>query len=365
MLRSKKRRIVLTMKKVFFIILAVVMLVSFVFTGMITTGCSSNSSANVSGGKVVLRENLIHPDTDYMAKYTQTAANRFNTTFAGKYQITVHPGAALVGMAESLDGVRTGVVEIGQYPPGVFSNTDVRFSSAELPFLYNNIEANIAACKDLLPVYSELLEKNFNQKALALWTATSLDVISKKPIKTMADWKGLSVQAINPPCAAVITALGGSPVSIDFPDAYSSLSKGVVDAGMYATTQMVEYKMDEVAKYLVPVYMVPTFIVSAINLDTWKKLPDDVQKALLKEHQQMADDLNALYEVLVTTNPQTLADKGVTVYVLPKEERDRWHQAIQPYVDQQLNKMGDFGKKITEIANKINAKYPYIGYIEK
>jgi len=271
----------------------------------------------------------------------------------------------LVGMAESLDGVRTGVVEIGQYPPGVFSNTDVRFSSAELPFLYNNIEANIAACKDLLPVYSELLEKNFNQKALALWTATSLDVISKKPIKTMADWKGLSVQAINPPCAAVITALGGSPVSIDFPDAYSSLSKGVVDAGMYATTQMVEYKMDEVAKYLVPVYMVPTFIVSAINLDTWKKLPDDVQKALLKEHQQMADDLNALYEVLVTTNPQTLADKGVTVYVLPKEERDRWHQAIQPYVDQQLNKMGDFGKKITEIANKINAKYPYIGYIEK
>jgi TRAP-type transport system periplasmic protein len=344
------------MKRCVFIIFALVLMAAFMMSG-----CSSSSST----GKVVLRENLIHPATDYMAKYTQTAANRFNTTYAGKYEITVHPGGALLGMAESLDGVRTGVVEIGQYPPGVFSNTDVRFASAELPFLYNNIQANIAACKELLPVYSELLEKNYNQKALAIWTATSLDLISKKPVKTMADWKGLVMQAINPPCAAVATALGGSPVSIDFPDAYSSLSKGVVDAGMYATTQMVEYNMWEVAKYLVPVYMVPTFIVCAINLDTWKKLPKDVQDALLAEHQKMADDLNSLYEVLVTTNPDTLASKGVEVYILPKDERDRWHAAIQPYINEQINKMGDFGKKITDIADKINAKYPYIGYIEK
>jgi TRAP-type C4-dicarboxylate transport system substrate-binding protein len=348
------------MKKVIFFSIAIIMLIALVLS---FPGCSSSSDG--TGKKVVLRENLIHPATDYMAKYTQTAMNRFNAAFAGKYEVTVHPGGALLGMAESLDGVRTGAVEIGQYPPGVFSNTDARFSSAELPFLYNNIQANIAACKELLPVYDEFMEKNFNQKPLALWTATSLDLISKKPVRTMADWKGLVMMAINPPTAAVATALGGSPVSIDFPEAYSALSKGVVDAGMYATTQMVEYNLDEVAKYVVPVYMVPTFIVSAINLDVWKSLPKDVQDALLKEHQQMANDLNALYEVLVTTNPDTLAARGCDIYILPQDERDKWHKAIQPYIDEQINKMGDFGKKILEIADKINEKYPYIGYIEK
>jgi len=200
---------------------------------------------------------------------------------------------------------------------------------------------------------------------LALWTATSLDLISKKPVRTMADWQGLVMMAINPPTAAVATALGGSPVSIDFPEAYSALSKGVVDAGMFATTQMVEYSLDEVAKYVVPVYMVPTFIVSAINLDVWKSLPKDAQNALLEEHQQMADDLNALYEVLVTTNPDTLADRGCDIYILPEDERDRWHAAIQPYIDEQIAKMGDFGKKVLDVAEKINAKYPYVGYIEK
>jgi len=344
------------MKKYLFIGLVVVLLASLVLSG-----CGDKDS---TGKKVILRENLIHPATDYMAKYTQTAANRFNAKFEGKYELTIHPGGALLGMAETLDGVRTGAVEISQYPPGVFSNTDVRFTSAELPFLYNNIEANIAACDELLPVYSEFMEEKFNQKALALWTATSLDLISKKPIRTLEDWKGLQVQAINPPCAAVITAFGGAAVSIDFPDAYSSLSKGVVDAGMYATTQMVEYNMYEVADYCVPVYMVPTFIVAAINLDTWKSLPKDVQDALLEEHQQMAHDLNALYEVLVTTNPDTLASHGVDIYILPEAERERWRQAIQPWVDKQMDAMGDFGKKIQKIADEINAKYPYIGYID-
>jgi TRAP-type transport system periplasmic protein len=347
------------MKKFFFIGIAIIVLASLILG---ITGCSSGGE---SGTKKVLRENVVHPATDYMAKYTQTMANRFNDKWAGKYEITVHPGGALLGMGETLDGVRTGAVEISQFPPGVFSNTDVRFASAEMPFLYNNVEANIAACDKLLPLYDEFMTKNFNQKPLTLWTATSLDLMSTKPIKTMADWKGLNVQAINPPCAAVITALGGSAISIDFPDAYSSLSKGVVDATMVATTQMMEYKMYEVAKYVVPVYMVPTFIVSSINLDVWKSLPKDVQDSLVKEHQQMSHDLNALYDVLVTTNPDSLADAGCDIYILPESERDKWHQAIQPWIDEKMNAMGDFGKKIQKIADEINAQYPYIGYIEK
>ena len=79
----------------------------------------------------------------------------------------------------------------------------------------------------------------------------------------------------------------------------------------------------------------------------------------------MAHDLNALYEVLVTTNPDTLASHGVDIYILPEGERERWRQAIQPWVDEQMEKMGDFADKIQKIADEINEKYPYIGYIEK
>ena len=348
------------MKKSLLVGIAVILLAALVLT---IPGCTKSS--NTSGKEVVLRENLIHPATDYMAKYTQTMANRFNEKWAGKYKITTHPGGALLGMAETLDGVRTGAVEISQFPPGVFSNTDVRFTSAEMPFLYTNIQANIAACEKMLPLFDEIMTQKFNQKPLTLWTATSLDLICKKPIRTLDDFKGLKLMAINPPTAAVISTFGGAAVSIDFPDAYDSIAKGVVEGGMFATTQMTEYKMWEVAKYVIPIYMVPTFIVSSINLDVWKSLPKDVQDSLLDEHQQMSRDLNALYDVLVTTNPDTLAANGCDIYIVPKDERDRWHAAMQPWIDEKMNAMGDFGKKIQKIADDINAKFPYIGYIEK
>ncbi len=342
------------MKKVFFIGIAIILLASLVFA---ISGCSKSETT----GKKVLRENLVHPATDYMAKYTQTMANRFNEKWAGKYKITTHPGGALLGMAETLDGVRTGAVEISQFPPGVFSNTDVRFTAAEMPFLFTNIQANIAACDKMLPLFDEVLAK-FNQKPLTLWTATSLDLICKKPIRSLDDFKGLKLMAINPPTAAVISTFGASPVSIDFPDAYDSISKGVVEGGMYATTQMVEYKMWEVAKYVVPIYMVPTFIVSSINLDVWKSLPKEVQESLMSEHQQMSRDLNALYEVLVTTNPDTLAQNGCDIYYFPKADRDKMQAAMKPWVDDKWAAMGDFAGKVKKVADEINAKYPYVDY---
>ena len=85
------------MKKFIYLVLVVILLAS-----LFLAGCGSTGN---TGKKVVLRENVVHPSTDYMAKYTQTMANRFNTKWAGKYEITVHPGGALLGMGETLDGV--------------------------------------------------------------------------------------------------------------------------------------------------------------------------------------------------------------------------------------------------------------------
>jgi len=345
------------MKKFLFISLAVMMLAS-----LFLTGCGGDDKP---AEKVVLRVNVTHPSTDPVGVYTVKAAEAFNAQFEGEYEVTVHTGGTLLSMPESLDGVRTGAVEMGQFPPGVFSNTDVRLASAEMPFLFNNIQANIAACPEFFELYDEIMQEKYNQKGICIWTATSLDVISKRPLKTLADWKGLQAQAINPPTAAAINALGGAAVSIDFPDAYSSLSKGVVDAGLYATTQMIEYSMWEVADFCVPVYMVPTFMFMTINLDVWNDLPSNVQDALLEAFQtELADGLNTLYENTAESNLETLTSKGVEIYILPEAEREIWRQAIQPWVDEQFTAMGDFANTILDIAERINAEYPYVGYID-
>lgn len=338
-----------------------IVLIAILLTTSFALSCDSGPTTDKP---MVLREAMVHPATDPMGIETQAAAERFNARTDGKYILEVHPGGSLVGMPESLDAVRTGTVEIGQFPIGVFANLDAKFASAELPFLYNNIEANIAALQLLKEDYSKVLEENYNQKALGIWTATSLDLLSTKPVKTMEDWKGLLVQSINPPTAVTIETFGGSAVSIDWPEAYTSLDKGVVDATMVATMQMVLYNLFEVADYCVPIYMVPTAIISTINLDTWKELPKDIQEMLVEEHDTLGANLDALYKSEAPKNLGILEENGVEVIFITDAERAKWRAALDGYINEQIAAMGDFGKRILEVADMVNAQYPYQTYIK-
>ena len=56
---------------------------------------------------------------------------------------------------------------------------------------------------------------------------------------------------------------------------------------------------------------------------------------------------------------QSFKEKGVDVYILPKEERDRWIEKMLPYKEEQLKKFGEFGQKVKQIADDVNAKHPY------
>lgn len=330
---------------------------------LVSLGCLTACPSSTPEKPVILREALSHTAKDQIGEETMKTAERFTEATGGKYILEAHLGETLATVPESLDAVRTGTVEIGQWPVGVFAMADARLASAELPFLYNNVEANAAACRPLVPIYSAVLEEKFNQKVLCLYTATSLDLCSKKPVRTMEDWDGLLVQAINPATAAVAESLGGSAVSIMWTDAYTSLDKGVVDAGLFATNQMVIYHLDEVSKYLLPVYMVPTFMTATINLDVWNSLPKDIQDLLMEEHLTLADTLNEIFIGLVYSHPDTLASRGMEVYYLPQAERDRWKAALQPYVDSQLDLMGDeFVTELMQVVDEVNAQYPYIQY---
>jgi len=180
-----------------------------------------------------------------------------------------------------MDAVRTGTVEMASIGLGIFAGLDPGL--AEIPMLYNNVRANAAACKESADLYNEILEEKFNQKALAIYTTGAQEMISKKPVKTLADWKGLLVGATNPETAALTTALGGSPVVIPWTECYSNLEKGVVDAVMTSTQWTMISGLNDVASYVTRFYSTPTFNTYLINLDAFNKMPKDVQEILIEE----------------------------------------------------------------------------------
>ena len=62
-------------------------------------------------------------------------------------------------------------------------------------------------------------------------------IVSKKPIKTIDDFKGLKVRTPQGMIAEILTKLGASIVVLPGGEVYSALDKGVVDAADWATTR--------------------------------------------------------------------------------------------------------------------------------
>jgi TRAP-type C4-dicarboxylate transport system substrate-binding protein len=289
----------------------------------------------------------------------QAFADAFNARCGPDYTITYYPSGEMLSFPELIDGVRTGAADMGAVTPSANSADEPKLGASELPFLFNNQAAEIYALDDLQPLINDVLEEKFNQKLLCLHNYTAVELISTKPVKTMEDWNGLLVQAISPTTAAVIEALGGAAVTgVSYTESYTLLEKGTAEAVITAPAAMVIFGLTDVAKYMSSSYMVAALHGFSINLDSWDKLPGDVQDILVEEAEKASDKIDQWLVGEWGADFDRLEEAGVEIYNVPQSEMERWKAACQPYIDEQLEILGDFGEKVMDIAEEANEKYP-------
>jgi TRAP-type C4-dicarboxylate transport system substrate-binding protein len=333
-------------------------LLTVVLITLMSIGCLISCGSPEAEEPIILRLAGPVPPMDPTAMGADAMAERFNERAGGKYIIEVHHAEQLVKIGESLDAVRKGVVEMCYWPVGLFGGVDIRFSSAEVPLLFNNVYAHNAAQDLLLPLYSEVLEENFNQKALSSNCAGGFQIGGDRPVKTLEDLDGLLVQAVSPSISDVISKLGGSPVTIPAVEGYQALEKGVVDLSVSTTDWWLQVKAYEVASHLTLVYLLSCNMMTSINLDVYNSLPEDIQEILLEEGLEAGHMASELFVKAEEETPVKLAELGMEIYVLDKAERDRWHELVRPYNDKLIADMGEFGQELMQIVDKVNSEHP-------
>lgn len=307
---------------------------------------------------VILRLVVPPPPGDWLTDKDIAMAERFNERADGEYVIQVFPGESLVKIPEYLDAVRTGAVEMSDVAWGIYAGLDPRLGAYEIPFLFNNIRASGAAQEASVELVDPVYQEKFNQKVLASLTTGSMEMFSTKPVKTMDDWEGLLVGAINPQLAAMTEAIGGAPVTVVWTDLYSNLEKGVIDAALNSTQGSIMWRLTDVCSYVT--LFNGSFGQNAynINLDVWEAMPKRTQDILLEEVKAAAEFGNDEFVRLSDEDVETLTAMGVDVYFLPKAERDKWYEACRPYIEGQLSGLGDFGGEIKQIADEANSQFP-------
>jgi len=155
------------------------------------------------------------------------------------------------------------------------------------------------ATEKLWAVYDSDLAPEYRRvKVLALWSTEAPILMTKnKPIRRIADLKGLKIRTPSKAQAKLIQALGATPVPMPATKMYQALNNGVVDALMVPPSVIQSFKINEVAKYYtmgLPFGRSPFFLV--MNKGKWE--------ALSPEHKAIIDQ----------TTGRVLSVKGARIY---------------------------------------------------
>jgi TRAP-type C4-dicarboxylate transport system substrate-binding protein len=322
---------------------------------------STTQATSTPVKEVLIRMTTPVPAGDEFVDWAQAGMDKFNARTGGAYKMQMFPGGQLGPFPESLDAIRTGAIEGGLIPLAAFGGTVPELGLAELPFLYNNGEANAYAELGIKEVYDQILQDKANQRTLGCIFVGTLNILSaKKQVKTLEDLKGMIVGCDTPTSAELIKALGGSGIVVDFTEDYSSLQKGVIDAKTNAPQYTLVAKLYEVAKYYTVFHGLGSLYSFNINSDVYNKMPQNIKDALNEEMGALAADISQKYVTKFYELAPELQNLGVQYYYLPTEERDRWKELAYPGTLDTLGKFGDTGAKIKQIVDEANAKYPYV-----
>jgi TRAP-type C4-dicarboxylate transport system substrate-binding protein len=328
--------------------------------GLIFTACPKSAPGSTAT-PILIRMTTPIPGGDDVAKWFEEGINQFNARTNGAYKMQLFPGGQICNLPESLDLIRSGAVEGGFIPLGAFAGTVPELALAELPFLFDGGEANAYAYTSIKDVYNGPLQTECNQITLGcIYTGTTNLHSVKKPVKTLEDLEGMVVGVDAPPMAELITALGGTPIVVDFAEDYSNMQKGVIDAKTTVPQYVLVTKIYEVAKYYTVFHGLTTLYSININLDVYNEMPENIQNALNEEMGSLAENISQEFVTLFDDYLDMCAEQGMQIYYLPAEERDRWKQLAYPSTLEILEMNGDVGAKIRQIAEEANAKYPYV-----
>ncbi|MCX7966801.1 MAG: TRAP transporter substrate-binding protein [Syntrophorhabdaceae bacterium] len=226
---------------------------------------------------IVLKYANFPPATTFPCVQMERWAKEVEKRTNGKVKVQTFPGGTLLPAKSIFDGVVTGTADIGNfamsYQPGRFPVSE----AIDLPIGFSSATAASLALFDLIEKYNP---KEFEKvKVLTLFTCPPADIMSKIPVKSLKDLRGLELRASGTG-AEVLKRLGATPVGMPQSEAPEAIQKGVVKGNVSSMEILKDFNF---AAYLPYATEANLFVVSfavVMNKDKWNSMPDDVKKVL-------------------------------------------------------------------------------------
>lgn len=204
-----------------------------------------------AGAQTVLRSSDTHPDgyptVEAVKYFGQLVAERTS----GRYKVEVYHSAQLGQEADTIEQVRTGVIDLNRISMGPFNGLIPETTVPSLPYIFRSVEHARKVMSG--PIGDEILAafEPHGVIGLAFYDGGARSFYnSKKPITSAADLQGMKFRVMQSDIFVdMVAALGAAATPMPYGEVYSGIETGVIDGAENNFPSYDTAKHSEVAKY--------------------------------------------------------------------------------------------------------------------
>lgn len=322
-------------------------------------------SSAATAQEVTLKVHFFLPPTSFANTLFITPwCNKIAQDSGNRLKCQIYPSMQLGGTPPQLfEQARDGVADVVWTLPGYTAGRFPTVEAFELPFMMQNPEATSKALWDYVQLHGQAEFKDVKPLAFHVH-GDGVFHMAGKPVKTMADLRGLKLRAPTRLTNKFIAMLGATPVSMPVPQVGDALSKGVIDGAVVPYEVVPAVKIQELVKYhsetdpAEPAFYTSTFIF-AMNKARYESLPADLKKVIANNSGQALSGQIGKAFLAADVEGKKLTTRNAT-NVIPAAELANWkvigNKLAADWVTE-MNGKGLNGAKLVEDAKALIAKH--------
>ncbi|TXH51757.1 TRAP transporter substrate-binding protein [Piscinibacter sp.] len=296
------------------------------------------------------RSSDIHPD-DYP---TVLAVRHMSETLArssgGKHSIKVFAKSALGNEKDTIEQTKLGALAMTRVNVAPMNNICPATMVPTMPFLFRSTEH---MRKVLDGAIGEEILKDCEAQGfigLAFYDSGARSIYSvKKPVKTLADAKGLKVRVQQSDLwVSLLEAMGANATPMPFGEVYTALKTGLVDAAENNYPSYESSRHFEVAKYYNKTEhsMAPEILL--FSKKVWDGLSPDEQKQIRAAAKESVGYMRKLWDEREAKSLAVVKAAGAQIVEVDKAS---FQAAMKPVYDKFLKdpKLQDMVRRIGEV----------------
>jgi TRAP-type C4-dicarboxylate transport system substrate-binding protein len=225
----------------------------------------------------------VHPAANPLyAKFAEFLPQETNGALNG-----VLIGPEVVNIVQVKSALQSSLAEVGNLLP-LFAAADLPNTvlTADLAFLATNPHAMGAAMTEYVVTCSDC-QAEFKKLGGVFVGAGSSDIyvlLTTKPVRSAADLKGLRLRSGGAPYARWADSVGAAPAQVPVSDQFEQISQGVLDGTMGSISDLISYRLIDVAKYIIdlPLGTYHTTSNFTVTNAAWAEMSVDERKGFAR-----------------------------------------------------------------------------------